>query len=144
MSKPTPQWAFPALALLSALVPFITPPAHAAGDVQAGRAAFQSKCASCHKVGPAARANFGPHLNNLFGRNAGGTGDYAYSAAMKASGIVWSAETLRAFLHSPGKVVPDNKMRFWGLRSDREIDDLLAYLRTFQAVAPGVPPAVAR
>ncbi|MBY4897452.1 cytochrome c family protein [Cupriavidus sp. AU9028] len=120
-------------AVLSAV--FSPSPVQAAGDVQAGRASFQSKCASCHKVGPSARASFGPHLNGLFGRRAGSTTDYAYSAAMKGSGIVWSTDTLRAFLHAPGKVVPDNKMRFWGIGSEREIDNLLTYLQTFQSAA---------
>ena len=40
--------------------------------------------------------------------------------------------TLRAFVKSPGDVVPGTKMRFWGLGNERQIDDLLAYLRTFQ------------
>jgi cytochrome c len=30
-------------------------------------------------------------------------------------------------------VVPGNKMRFWGIGSDRQIDDILAYLRSFES-----------
>jgi cytochrome c len=104
--------------------------ANAAGDAQAGRAAF-ARCASCHQVGPSARNGFGPHLNGIIGRRAGSTPDYAYSAAMKNAGIVWSEQTLTAFLKSPGDTVPGNKMRFWGIGSDRQIADLLAYLREF-------------
>ncbi|WP_232540369.1 c-type cytochrome [Azohydromonas aeria] len=107
-------------------------PARAAGgDAAAGKAVF-ARCAACHQVGPSARGTFGPHLNALFGRRAGGTPDYAYSAAMKASNVVWTEATLRAFVKSPGDVVPGTKMRFWGLGNERQIDDLLAYLRTFQ------------
>lgn len=106
-------------------------PARAGGDAAAGKAVF-ARCASCHQVGPSARGGFGPHLNAVFGRRAGGTPDYAYSAAMKASGIVWTEATLRAFVKSPGDVVPGTKMRFWGLGNERQIDDLLAYLRTYQ------------
>ncbi len=105
--------------------------AHAAGDVTAGKASF-AKCASCHQVGPSARGGFGPQLNGIIGRRAAATGDYRYSAAMKNSGIVWSEEKLRAFLKAPNAVVPDSKMRFFGIGSDREIDNLLAYLRTFK------------
>lgn len=105
--------------------------AHAAGDAQAGNAVFASRCASCHSVGPSARAGFGPQLNGIFGRKAGGTSDYAYSPAMKNARIVWTDETLRQFLTSPGDVVPGTKMRIWGIRG-KEIDDLLAYLHTFK------------
>jgi cytochrome c len=98
-----------------------------------GAAAFQ-KCASCHAVGPNARATFGPQLNGLFGRRAGSTPDYAYSAAMKASHIVWDEKTLSAYLRDPDKVVPGTRMRFWGISDERELAALLAHLRTFQDV----------
>jgi cytochrome c len=98
-----------------------------------GAAAFQ-KCASCHQVGAHAQGGFGPQLNGLFGRRAGSTPDYAYSAAMKTSNIVWNEQTLAAFLRDPDKVVPDTKMRFWGIGNERELKALLVHLRTFQDV----------
>jgi cytochrome c len=110
------------------------PPAFAAGDVVAGKALFLSlTCASCHAVGPGARAGFGPQLNGIFGRTAGSTVDYKerYSAAMKKSGIVWSEQTLTKFINSPGAVVPGTKMSFWGIRDDKKVGNLLAYLRSF-------------
>jgi cytochrome c len=103
----------------------------AAGDAEAGKAAF-NKCASCHQIGPSARGGFGPQLNGIFGRPAAATQDYKYSAAMKNSGIVWSEKTLSAFLRSPGDTVPGTKMRFWGIGDEKQIADLLAYLRSFQ------------
>ena len=109
---------------------FLSTAAHAAaGDVVAGRAAF-AKCASCHQVGPSARGGFGPQLTGVIGRRAGSTTDFKYSTAMARANFVWTEEQLRAFLKSPGDVVPGNKMRFWGISSDRQIDDILAYLRT--------------
>jgi cytochrome c len=98
-----------------------------------GAVAFQ-KCASCHQVGTNAQGGFGPQLNGLFGRRAGSTADYAYSPAMKTSNIVWNEQTLAAFLRDPDKVVPDTKMRFWGIGNERELAALLAHLRTFQDV----------
>lgn len=100
-------------------------------DAATGARAFK-QCASCHQVGPDARAGFGPQLNGLFGRRAGTTPDFAYSDAMKRSGIVWDERTLSAYLHDPNKLVPDTKMRFWGIGDENEIKALLAYLRTFQ------------
>lgn len=115
---------------LALLLAFQIPASHAAGNVAAGKVAF-AKCASCHQVGRSARGSFGPQLNGIIGRQAAATGDFPYSSAMRNSGIVWSEEKLRAFLKKPDDVVPGNKMRFWGA-SDKEIDNLLAYLRTFQ------------
>ncbi|WP_432261294.1 c-type cytochrome [Cupriavidus sp. TMH.W2] len=106
--------------------------ATAAADIQAGKAVFATRCASCHHVGRNARAGFGPQLNGIFGRAAAGTADFQYSEAMRASKVVWSQDTLRAFIHSPGKVVPGTRMRFWGLGDDQQITDLLGYLQTFQ------------
>lgn len=106
--------------------------AHAAGDIQAGKALFASRCASCHSVGPAARAGFGPQLNGVIGRRAGSTPDFGYSPAMRNAGFTWSEPQLRRFLTSPSDVVPGNRMRFWGIGDEKKLDDLLAYLRTFR------------
>jgi len=106
-----------------------SPVVQAAGDVAAGRAAF-AKCASCHQVGPSARGGFGPQLRGVIGRRAGSTSDFKYSSAMANANFIWTEERLRAFMKSPDDVVPRNKMRFWGIGSERQIDDILAYLRS--------------
>ncbi|WDZ95991.1 cytochrome c family protein [Herbaspirillum sp. WKF16] len=116
-------------ALSAVLLAFLSSSAWAAGDIVAGRAAF-AKCASCHQVGPSARAGFGPQLQRVIGRRAGSTADFKYSPAMANAGFVWTEDKLRAFMKAPGDVVPGNKMRFWGIGSDRQIDDILAYLRS--------------
>ena len=100
-------------------------------DAATGERAFK-QCASCHQLGINAHGGFAPQLNGLFGRRAGSTPDYAYSPAMKASGIVWNEQTLAAFLRAPDKVVPGTKMRFWGISDERELAALLAHLRTYQ------------
>lgn len=99
------------------------------GDAEAGRAEF-ARCRSCHKAGPSARSGFGPQLTGIVGRRAGAATDYRYSAAMKNSGVVWTAPVLAAFLKAPQQVVPGNNMRFWGISDDQRIANLLAYLRT--------------
>ncbi|AGW94889.1 MULTISPECIES: c-type cytochrome [Cupriavidus] len=118
--------------LALALTGLTVAPARAEPDLQAGKALFAARCASCHHVGRNARAGFGPHLNGIFGRQAGGTSDFQYSDAMRASKVVWSRDTLDAFVRSPGKVVPGTRMRFWGIGNDKQIEDLLAYLQTFK------------
>lgn len=127
--------------LLALALIFQASRASAAGDPIAGKAAFEM-CASCHQVERSVRAGFGPQLTSIIGRLAGSTKDYKYSPAMKNSGIVWSEQKLRAFLKSPGDVVPGTKMRFYGIGSDEKIDNLLVYLRTFSAVSNGTPPSM--
>ena len=101
----------------------------AAGDVLAGKAAF-NKCASCHQVGPGAKSGFGPHLTAIIGRPAAAAKDYTYSDAMKKSGLVWNEKNLTAFIKSPSDTVPGTKMRFWGISNEKQIADILAYLRS--------------
>ncbi|WP_033060312.1 c-type cytochrome [Pseudomonas mandelii] len=106
--------------------------AQAAGDAEAGATLFKRICGGCHQVGESARGSFGPQLNGIFGRPSGSTTDYQYSDAMKSAGIVWTRETLTAYLEAPKDVVPGTRMIFWGLSDPEKIDNLLAYLETFQ------------
>lgn len=113
-------------------------PAQAADPLVAGRKAFQ-RCANCHQVGPAARSDFGPQLNGIVGRRAGAAPDFAYSPAMKKAGFVWDERRLAAFLRDPDAVVPGNRMRFWNMMSDRQIRDLVSYLRSAGAASQPAP-----
>ena len=114
-----------ACALLACAVPLL---ATAEGDPAAGRKAFAA-CINCHQAGPSARHAFGPQLNGLAGRKAGTQPGYAYSPAMKASGLVWNEATLAAYLRDPNALVPGTKMRFWGMGlTERQVADLLAFV----------------
>lgn len=106
--------------------------AHADGDAEAGGKLFKRICGGCHNVGPSVRSSFGPQLNGILDRPAGSASDYQYSDAMKSSGIVWSRDKLVAYLEDPKAVVPGTRMIFWGLSDAEKIDNLLAYLHTFQ------------
>ena len=121
--------------VLAMLVLAALPAAQAADPLAAGRTACK-RCANCHQVGPTARSNFGPQLNGIVGRRAGSAPDFAYSPAMKRAGFVWDEQKLAAFLRDPDAVVPGNKMRFWGIRNERQIADLLAYLRAAKGGNP--------
>ena len=106
--------------------------AQAAGDAEAGGKLFTRICGGCHNVGPSVRSSFGPQLNGIFGRTAGSVADYQYSDAMKSSGIVWTREKLVAYLDEPRAVVPGTRMIFWGISDTEKVENLLAYLQTFQ------------
>jgi len=106
--------------------------AHAAGDAEAGGKLFSKTCGGCHQVGESARGGFGPELNGIIGRKAGTTTDYQYSDAMKNSGVVWTREKLAAYIENPKGVVSGTRMIFWGISDPEKIENLLAYLQTFQ------------
>ncbi|KRP65080.1 c-type cytochrome [Pseudomonas orientalis] len=104
----------------------------AAGDAEAGAKLFSKTCGGCHSVGDDARGGFGPQLNGIIGRPAGTTTDYQYSDAMKNSGVVWTRDKLAAYIEAPKKVVSGTRMIFWGISDREKIENILAYLETFQ------------
>jgi cytochrome c len=72
----------------------------------------------------------GPRHCGLFGRRAGSVPGFSYSAAMKASNIVWDAHTLDRFLANPTRAVPGTSMGYAGVADKAERDALIAYLRS--------------
>jgi len=117
-----------ALALLAAAV--MTQAARADGDPATGEHVFR-RCLPCHAIGPGAKNKVGPELNGLDGRHSGTAPGYSYSAANKKSGIVWNKETFEKYIHGPRAMIPGTKMIFPGIKSDRQVDDLWAYIKQF-------------
>jgi len=70
----------------------------------------------------------------VVGRAAGGIEDFKYSKPLKAmadEGLIWSEENLAAFLAKPKAFMKGTKMSFAGLKSDEDVDAIIAYLSTF-------------
>lgn len=67
-------------------------------------------CAGCHTVTPGGVHRFGPNLHGVIGRRAGSLADYPYSTAMRDADIVWTEQTLDAFLRAPSAQVPGTRM----------------------------------
>jgi len=111
-------------ALLATLLP--AGAAYADGDAARGEARFQD-CAACHKLETGIN-NVGPSLHGVFTRKAGELPDFRYSPALKRSGIVWTPETLDAFLTNPQALVPGNRMPYAGMADAGNRADLIAYL----------------
>ncbi len=118
--------AFMAFAVTFAGAQDVLPP----GRPDAGALVFK-KCMACHQVGPGAKNGIAPVLNGVVGRPAGQYPNYSYSSANRNSGLVWDEPTLARYLRAPTKVVPGTKMIFSGLKKDREISDVIAYLKQF-------------
>ena len=128
-----------AVAALIAAVPFVSvAPAMAEdGDPAAGKTAF-NQCRACHQVGPEAKNSVGPILNGVVGRKAGEEPGYNYSDANKNSGLTWDEATLREYLKNPRAKVPGTKMVFPGITREKQLEDLLAYLKGIKADGSGV------
>ena len=101
-----------------------------AQDVAAGKASF-NKCLACHAIGEGARNKVGPELNGLDGRKSGTAPDYNYSDANKNSGITWNEAEFKEYIRDPKAKVPGTKMVFAGIKNDKEVNDLWAYISQY-------------
>ena len=101
-----------------------------AQDAAAGEKVF-AQCRACHQIGETAKNSVGPVLNGLFGRHSGSVEGYNYSPANKNSGITWDEATFREYIKDPKAKIPGTKMIYAGLRDDKRIKDLIAYLKQF-------------
>ncbi len=116
------------LALGLVLVAAIGGRAAASGDAQHGAQLYRA-CVACHALEPD-RNMTGPSLAGVIGRKAGGLASFQrYSPALKASGVVWSNETLDAWLRAPAQFIPKNRMVFAGMPDAKARADLIAFLK---------------
>ena len=102
--------------------------------VAAGETVFR-KCKACHQVGDDASNRTGPVLNGVVGRSAGAIDDFKYSDALMTAaedGLVWDDEALAEFLEKPRDFMKRTKMAFAGLKSEDDIQAVIAYLKTFE------------
>ena len=102
----------------------ITPMAGPAGDPAAGQDLFLDRCVSCHIPEGGGQ---GPSLKGVYGRRAGSVPGFGYSAAVRDSGVVWTAPELDRFLAGPSKALPGTAMPV-SVPDARERGDLIAFL----------------
>ncbi|PVA10709.1 cytochrome C [Pelagivirga sediminicola] len=128
---------------LAAVIAASTSPAAPVGDAARGAEVFR-QCAACHEVGPQARDRIGPHLNGLFGRPAASHDGYRYSESMARAGddgLIWTDDTLSAYIENPRALVSRTRMSFAGLPDAQARADLLAHLRRFSDNPSDIPEA---
>jgi cytochrome c len=123
------------LALAAMLASQHAGPSFAAGDAARGATIYKD-CMICHSLD---KNEIGPRHRNVFGSKAGSVPDYDYSAALKASGIVWNETTLDKWLIDPEAFVPGTKMTF-SVDAAQDRADVIAFLKEKSASAP---PSVA-
>ena len=103
-----------------------------AQDAAAGEKVF-AVCKACHQIGETAKNSLGPVLNGVIGRKAGSVEGYSYSTANKDSGITWDEATFREYIKDPKAKVPGTKMIYAGLKDEQKTNDLVAFLKQFDA-----------
>ncbi len=119
-----------AIPLLAAVAVAASSAAATAQDAEAGQRVF-NQCRACHQVGETAKNGVGPHLNGLFQRKAGDVAGYNYSEANKKSGVAWSEEFFAKYIADPKGVMPGNKMVYAGLKNEKQVQDLIAFLKQY-------------
>ena len=101
----------------------------ASADPEAGAKAARS-CKACHSLEKGGPNKVGPPLWDIVGRPVAAVEGYAYSAALKNMGGVWTYERLEAFIRKPREAAPGTKMSFGGVRREQDRANLLAFLRS--------------
>ena len=99
-----------------------------AADPDHGKALYQT-CAACHTERPDA---LGPSLKGVVGRKSAALEDFRYSNPMKRANLVWDEANLRAYIQDPQAKVKGNRMPYSGLTDGKDVDDIVAYLKTLQ------------
>jgi cytochrome c len=112
-----------ALLALTLLSPILKPAATA--DADRGKTIFEKRCTGCHALDIDKE---GPRLSGVFGRAAGSVPTFAYSDAVKKSGVSWDAASLDKWLTDPDAFIPDSNMAFRVVDAG-ERSAIIAYLK---------------
>ena len=86
---------------------------------------------ACHSIGEGAKNKVGPELNGLDGRKSGTAPGYNYSDANKNSGITWNEAQFKEYIKDPKAKIPGTKMAFAGIKNEKEINDLWAFISQY-------------
>jgi cytochrome c len=83
-------------------------------------------------VTPTVADAIGPSLKGVFGRESASLPDFRYSNPMKRANLVWDEENLRAYITNPQGKVKGNRMPYSGMSDPKDVDDVVAYLKTLR------------
>ena len=119
---------FSTLALLASFAPALA--AEEQGDD--GQVAYNNACRTCHSFKEGDN-RLGPTLHGIVGRKAGSVEGFAFTSAMKSSGITWDEANLDKFIANPEAVVNGNGMKpFGGVADAGERKKIVDYLKTLK------------
>jgi len=92
-------------------------------------AKLYKRCQTCHTLNEGGKHKVGPNMWAIYGATAGQKEGFAYSKVMKESGVIWTDETLSAYIENPRKYMPGNRMSYAGLRKAEDRAAVLAYIK---------------
>jgi len=95
------------------------------GDPVRGKELFEKRCTGCHSL---TQNHEGPRLQGVYGRTSASVSDFAYSAALKKTQIVWDDQSLEKWLTDPDAFISGNEMDFL-VSNPKERLDLISYLK---------------
>ncbi len=96
----------------------------------AGQEIFK-KCNACHSA-DTSKNTFGPSLVGVINRKAASLPRFAYSEALKKSGLTWTEANLRRWIAGNDILVPGTRMRHVQITDMAEQNYLLAYLKSLK------------
>lgn len=104
-----------------------------AQDATQGQKVFNA-CKACHAIAPGMN-RVGPSLHGFLDRGFGKASGFKYSPAMsmQADGLNGNIEdSLQRYLKEPKGTVRGNRMAFAGIKRDKDLLDVIAYLKTLK------------
>jgi len=119
----------------SAQQTFDIPVLLASGDAEAGKK-VANKCTSCHSFEKGGPNRVGPNLYGIIGAKVAHADGFKYSEAIANHGGNWGYEELFQYIHNPKKYIPGNRMAFVGVKDEKELANLIAYLRSLHDNPP--------
>lgn len=90
-----------------------------------------ARCTVCHNAAKGAGDKLGPNLWGVYGHTMG-QGSFAFSDALKGSGLTMDEATLDKWLENPRALVPGNRMSFPGLKDPAKRKEIIDYLKTLK------------
>jgi cytochrome c len=97
-----------------------------------GKAAF-ANCAACHTIEQGAANGAGPNLFGIIGKAAGNVAGFAYSDALKASGITWTAAELDSYIADPAAKIPGTTMVAGAIADQAKRQAVIGYIESVTA-----------
>ncbi len=89
------------------------------------------KCRFCHSIKKNDRDRMAPSLHRILGKPAAVSENFTYSPAMiemRNNGLIWTPETINAFISNPESYISGNRMRMEGIKDPQTRELIINYI----------------
>lgn len=108
-------------------------------SADSGKEVFKA-CTQCHTPEKGGPNKLGPNLYGVMGRDVGKHSSFTnYSPAMTGKGGKWDWASIATYIYDPRGAIPGNRMAFVGVKDEKDLADVLAYLRTLSDSPVALP-----